>query len=111
MSVTPNDYVATPNDVVAAREFICGEGDACVVSIYRLLDELSDKFGDQFPVSPHTSEVLDLIATLWADPHVDQVPDAGSIEFAWNEKGWFDAVPTTGLLGRFQIPSAIKEET
>src|SRR6478752_4031492 len=51
MSVTPNDYVAAPNDVVAAaREFIRGEGDACVVSIYRLLHELSDKFGDRFPV-------------------------------------------------------------
>jgi len=112
MSVTPNDYVAAPNDVVAAaREFIRGEGDACVVSIYRLLHELSDKFGDRFLVLPNTYEVLDLIETLWADQHVDQVPDTGSIEFAWNEKGWFDAVPTTGLLGRFQIPSATKEET
>src|SRR6478609_8666051 len=76
MSVTPNDYVAAPNDVVAAaREFIRGEGDACVVSIYRLLHELSDKFGDRFLVLPNTYEVLDLIETLWADQHVDQVPD------------------------------------
>jgi hypothetical protein len=59
MSVTPNDYVAAPNDVVAAaREFIRGEGDACVVSICRLLHELSDKFGDRFLVLPNTYEVL-----------------------------------------------------
>jgi len=111
MSVTPNEYVCARDLVAAAREYIRGEGDACVVSIYRLLHELSDKFGDRFPVSPDTYKVLDLIETLWADSHVDQVPDTGSIEFAWNEKGWFDAVPTTGLLGRFQIPSATKEET
>jgi hypothetical protein len=110
MSVTPNDYVAAPDDVVAAaREFIRGEGDACVVRVYRLLDELSDKFGDRFPVPTDTYKVLDLIETLWADPHVDQVPHE-RIDFAWNEKGWFDAVPTTGLLGRFQIPSAPIEE-
>ena len=115
MSVTPNDYVAAPNDVVAAaREFIRGEGDACVVSIYRLLHELSDKFGGRFPVSPDTYKVLDLIETLWADQHIDQVPGTGSIEFAWNEKG-LDQVPVAGLkamlLGRFQIPLTTEEET
>ena len=114
MSVTPNDYVAAPNDVVAAaREFIRGEGNACVVSIWRLLDELTNKFGDRFRVSPDVYKVLDLIETLWADPHVDQVP-LGSIEFAWSEEGVVDQVPVTGLtamlLGRFQIPSATKAE-
>jgi hypothetical protein len=106
MSVTLDDYVA------AAREFIRREG-GCVVSICQLLDELSDKFGDRFAVSLDTYKVLDLIETLWADPHVDQVPMDGS-SFAWNEKG-FDQVPFTGLkamlLGRFQIPSATKQET
>ena len=103
MSVTPNDYVAAPHDVVAAaREFIRGEGDACVVSIYRLLHELSDKFGDRFLVLPNTYEVLDLIETLWADQHVDQVPDTGSIEFAWNEKGWFDAAPPRDCSAAFR---------
>jgi hypothetical protein len=110
MSVTPNEYVCAPDLVAAAREFIRGEG-GCVVSIWWLLDEMSDKFGDRFPVSPDTYKVLDLIETLWADQHVDQVPDTETNEFAWNEKGWFDAVPTTGLLGRFQIPSATKKET
>ena len=81
-----------------------------LVGVRQLLDELSGKSGDRFPVSPDTYEVLDLIETLWADPHVDQVPHEW-IDFAWNEKGWFDAVPTTGLLGHFQIPSATKEET
>jgi hypothetical protein len=58
-------------------------------------------------------KAVDLIETLWADPHVDQVPRE-CIEFAWNEKGRFDAVPITGLkamlLRRFQIPSTTKEE-
>jgi hypothetical protein len=109
MSVTPNNHVAAPDDVVAAaREFIRGEGD-CVVSIWQLLDELTDKFGDRFPVSPDTYKALDLIETLWADPHVDQVPH-GCIDFACKGEGRFGAVRTTGLLGRFQIPSATKEE-
>jgi hypothetical protein len=106
MSVTTNDYVCAPDLVAAAREFIRGEGDACVVSIYQLLDGLSDMFGDRFPVSPDTYKVLDLIGTLWADPHVDQVPH-GWIEFAWREKG-LDPVPVTGLkamlLGHSQTP-------
>ena len=78
-----------------------------------MLDELSDKFGNRFPVSPNTYRALDLIETLWADSHVNQVPNTESIEFAWNEKG-FDRAPVTGLKamlrGRFQIPSATKEE-
>ena len=76
---------------------------SCVVSIYQLLDELSGKFGDRFPVSPDTYEVLDLIETLWADPHVDQVPDMGLIWFAWNEQG-LDQVPDTGLVGGNPLP-------
>jgi hypothetical protein len=79
-------------------------------SIYQLLDELSGMFGNRFVVSPDTYKVLDLIETLWADPHVDQVPNTGSIEFAWNEEGVVDQVPVTGLkamlLGRFQTPTA-----
>jgi hypothetical protein len=112
MSVTPNDHVCAPDLVAAARESIRREGD-CVVSIWRLLDELTNKFGDRFRVSPDVYKVLDLIETLWADPHVDQVPH-GSIEFAWSEEGVVDQVPVTGLtamlLGRFQIPSATKAE-
>ena len=113
MSVTPNEYVCAPDLVAAAREFIRGEG-GCVVSIWWLLDEMTDKFGDRFPVSPDTYKVLDLIETLWADQHVDQVPGTGSIEFAWNEKG-LDQVPVAGLkamlLGRLQVPLTTEEET
>ena len=58
MSVTPNDHFCAPDLVAAARESIRREGD-CVVSIWRLLDELTNKFGDRFPASPDTSEVLD----------------------------------------------------
>jgi hypothetical protein len=111
VSVTPNDYVCAPDLVAAAREFIRREGGG-VVSICQLLDEMCDMLGDRFPVSPNTYKVLDLIETLWADPHVNQVPH-GSIEFAWSEKG-FDQVPATGLkamlLVRFQIPPATVEE-
>ena len=41
-------------------------------------------FGDRFRVSPETYRVLDLIWALWDDPHIDQVPDTGCIEFAWH---------------------------
>jgi hypothetical protein len=68
-----------------------------------LLHELSGKFRDRFPVSPDTYEVLDLIETLWTDPHVDQVPDMGLIWFAWNEQG-FDQVLDTGLVGGNPLP-------
>jgi hypothetical protein len=111
-TTTINDYVCAPDLVAAAREFIRGEG-GCVVSIWWLLDEMIGKFGDRFPMSQDTYKVLDLIETLWADSHVDQVPGTESIEFAWNEKG-FHQVPVGGLkpllLGRFQIPSATKAE-
>jgi hypothetical protein len=113
MSVATNDYVCAPDLVAAPREFIRGEG-GYVVSIWWLLDELNDKFGDRSPVSPDMYKALDLIETLWADPHVDQVPHAESIEFAWNEKG---AVPGPArglkavLLGHSQTPPATKEET
>ena len=112
MSVIPNDHFCAPDLVAAARESIRREGD-CVVSIWWLLDEMIGKFG-RFPVSPDTYKVLDLIETLWADPHVDQVP-LGSIEFAWSEEGVVDQVPVTGLtamlLGRLQIPLTTEEET
>jgi hypothetical protein len=85
MLVTHDDLVA------AARELIRSEGDGCVVSIWELLDELSDKFGDRFGVSPDTDDVLRLIETLWADPEIHQVPD-GWIEFGWNGGG-FDEGP------------------
>ena len=113
MSVTPNEYVCAPDLVAAAREFIRGEG-GCVVSIWWLLDEMTDKFGDRFPVSPDTYKVLDLIETLWADSHVDQVPATETIEFAWHEKR-FHQVPVAGLkamlLGRLQVPLTTEEET
>ena len=73
--------------VAAARESLRREGDGCVLFIHQLLDELSDKFGDRFHVTPDVYKVLELIETLWADPHIDQVPDTESIEFAWNETG------------------------
>jgi hypothetical protein len=113
MSVTPNDHVVPDDVVAAAREFIRSEGDGCVVPISELLDELSDKFGDRFRASPDMHKLLDLIETLWEDPHIDQ-PQAGWIEFAWNEKGFdHDQVPATGLkamlLRNAQIQSATNE--
>ena len=66
------------------RDFIRSEGGD-VISIWHLLEELSVKFGDRFPVSPDAYEVLDLVETLWADPHIGH-PMRGSIEFAWAER-------------------------
>jgi hypothetical protein len=114
MSETANEHVVPPGDVVAAaREFIRRDGD-CVVSIGRLLDELTDKFGDRFRVSPDVYKVLDLIETLWADPHVDQVPH-GWIEFAWSEEAVVDKVLSPDWRqcswAAFQIPSATKVVT
>jgi hypothetical protein len=62
MLVTTNDYIGAPDLVAAAREFIRGEG-RCVVSIWQMLDELSDKFGNRLPVSPNIYRALDLIET------------------------------------------------
>jgi len=112
MLVTTNDYVCAPDLVAAVREFIPGEG-GCVVSIWQMLEELSDKFGNRLPVSPNIYRALDLLETLWADSHVNQVPNTEAIEFAWNEKG-FDQARVTGLKALlrdgFQIPSATKLE-
>ena len=97
-----------PEVVAAAREFIRREGEGCVVSIGQLLDELSDKFGDRFPASPDLYKLVDLIEVLWADPHVDQVPHTGCVEFAWNEKG-FDPVSFSRL--RAMLPRQAQPAT
>jgi hypothetical protein len=125
-----HDYHVAPDVVAAARNLIHNEGDACVVSIGQLLEvfeQLSGTFGNRLPVSPDMYKLVGLIETLWADPHIDQVPNSEVIEFAWNEKGrWDDEAPSlflqepfawnekgsirSPLLGRFQIPSAPVEE-
>jgi hypothetical protein len=104
-----NEYVFAPGLVAAARELIRNEGDGCIVSIRHLLDELSDRFGDWLNVSPDMYKVLDLIETLWDDPHVDQVPNTGWIEFAWNQKGRFEGGPEsefTALLREHLVAQA-----
>ena len=87
MPLTSNDYSVAPDLVDAAREIIRSQGDRCIVGISELLEGLSGKFGDRFRISPEMYQLVDLIDTLWADPHIDQVPDTGWIEFAWNEVG------------------------
>lgn len=82
-----NDFVTSPEVVVAARELLRAEGDGCAVSIGQLLGALNDKLGERFPVSPQMYQVVDLIEELWADAHIDQVTDIGMIEFAWNQAG------------------------
>jgi hypothetical protein len=82
MSTTAIDYSVSPDVLAAARAFIRSE-DGCVVSIFDLLDELSDELGDQFVAG----QALWLIEELWADVHIDQVPNTGWVEFAWNEAG------------------------
>ena len=108
MSLPPPDSFPVPEVVAAAREFIRREGEGCVVSIGQLLDELSDKFGDRFPASPDLYKLVDLIEVLWADPHVDQVPHTGCVEFAWNEKG-FDPVSFSRL--RAMLPRQAQPAT
>ena len=58
MFATPNDRDATPDLVAAAREFIRGEGDRCIVSMSQLLKEL-DRIGGGFRVSPDMYQLLD----------------------------------------------------
>lgn len=48
-----------------------------------LLDELRDELGDQFSAG----QTLWLIEELWDDENIEQVSDAGLVEFAWNETG------------------------
>ena len=86
MSLRPTHYEVAPDLVDAAREIIRHE-DQCVVSITELLEDLSHKFGDRFHFSLTMYQLVDLIETLWEDPHIDQVPNTGLIEFAWNESG------------------------
>lgn len=99
------DYFAAAEVVAAAREIIRREsgGCCCVISIGELLDELSNKFGDRF-VSPDMHKLLDLIQELWAEPNIDQVTDAGWIEFAWNEE--FDQADVTELKASAAAPGA-----
>jgi len=87
MSLTPADYDTADNLVEAAREIIRSQGDRCIIGITQLLEDLSCKFGDWFHFSLNMHQLVDLIETLWEDPHIDQVPDTGWIEFAWNESG------------------------
>ena len=112
-----NDYLVAPDVLAAARELIRGEDDGCVVGISELLERLSEKFGDRFRVTPDMHKLLDLILTLWDDPHIDH-PERGWIEFAWNERGFdsgSDSGPPWGLkamlLRQSQIPPATKKET
>ena len=86
MSVTPNDSLVAPDVIDAACELICKKGHGHIVHIGQLLEELSEKFGGRFRVSPNVYDVVNLIELLWEDPHIDE-PQRGWIEFAWNEKG------------------------
>jgi hypothetical protein len=78
--------------VAVAREFIRSEGDHDV-GISEVLEELSHKFGDRFPKWPDAFTVLEVIEALWADPHIDQVPNTGWVAFAWNERVFDQALP------------------
>lgn len=80
-------HIAAPEVLAAARQIVHNAGHACIVSIWQLLDELTNHVGTQFKVTPEMHQLLDLIEALWADPHVDQVPATGEVEFAWNEAG------------------------
>lgn len=80
-----NEYILNSEVVAAAREYIRTAEDGCVVSIWELLKALSDKFGEQFTVSPEVHRVVGLIEELWDDQHIDPVTNLAAIEFAWIE--------------------------
>lgn len=81
------DSSTCPADVVAAaREVIRAEEHRCVVSVSQRLDELGHRFGGKFLVTSEMYQLVDLIETLWDEPHIEQVP-YGRIEFAWDEVG------------------------
>jgi hypothetical protein len=48
-----------------------------------LLDELSDDLSEQCGAG----QAVWLIEELWADAHIDQIPESELIEFAWSEAG------------------------
>jgi hypothetical protein len=82
MSVTSDDSRVAPDVLAAAREFIRSK-DGCVVSMSELLDELSDDLSEQCGAG----QAVWLIEELWADAHIDQIPESELIEFAWSEAG------------------------
>jgi hypothetical protein len=94
----PTDYYPGSEVVAAAREVIRREfegGEGCPVSIGDLLDELSNKFGDRFRVSPDMYKLVNLIEMLWDDPDIHH-PNTEWVEFAWNDVE-LDPGPFTGL--------------
>ncbi len=72
----------------AAREFLRlqFQEDGCVTGIREVLEHLDARFGRSVGMTTDVDLVLGLCATLWEDPHVDQVAE-GYIEFCWNEVG------------------------
>jgi hypothetical protein len=62
-----------PDLVAAAPAFIRDEVDGVVVSITDVMGELRIKFGNRPVMSDEMFELVDLIESLWADPHIDPV--------------------------------------
>jgi hypothetical protein len=81
MSPTEVDYSLSLEIFIAAREYIRSQGNACIVSISQLLEELSYTLDDGFGAG----QVVRLTHELWADAHVDQIPESELIEFAWSD--------------------------
>jgi hypothetical protein len=106
MSENPLDYLAPPDVVAAARDLIWNYGEGRIVSVSQLLDNLSERFGDRFNVSPDVYKVLDLMATLQDEPQIDQ-SQSGWIEYVWNEQGG-GQVPD---LGSAKLPRHVQERT
>jgi len=106
MFVDPLDCVAPPDVVAAARDLIWNNGEGRIVSIFQVLDNLSQRFGDRFNVSPAVYKVLDLMGTLQDDPQIDQ-SQSGWIEYVWNEQG-AGQVPDSGSA---KLPRHVQEPT
>jgi hypothetical protein len=81
MSTTPTGQAI----ISTAIEFIRvggQDGDGCIVSVSELFEELEDKFGDQFRLSPEQLKLLDLVESVAADPRVALLSFDG-IHFGW----------------------------
>ena len=100
--------MAPPDVVAGARDLIWSDGEGRIVSVSQLLDKLSERFGDRFNISPDVYKVLDLLAMLEDDPHIDQYrSQSGWIEYVWNEQGAVK-VPDSGSA---KLPRHVQEPT
>jgi hypothetical protein len=80
-TTTPADdgFMSTALDFIRVGGHDC---DGSVVNVFELMEELQNKFGDWFHLSPEQYDLLELIDWVAADPRVDLTGFQG-VEFVW----------------------------